>query len=41
MTKFVEKYFKKRNFEEKKINLQSKHSRTLKIINKLLTFYNN
>jgi 2-polyprenyl-3-methyl-5-hydroxy-6-metoxy-1,4-benzoquinol methylase len=40
MTKFVEKYFKKRNFDEKKIDLQSKHSRTLEIINKLLKFNN-
>ena len=40
MTKFVEKYFNKRNEEEKKIDLQRKHSRTLDIINKLLIFNN-
>ncbi len=38
MTKFVEKYFDKRNKEEEKIDLKSKHSRTLSIINKLLIF---
>ena len=38
MNKFVEKYFDKRNKEEEKIDLDSKHSRTLNIINKLLIF---
>ena len=38
MNKFVEKYFDKRNKEEEKIDLDSKHSRTLNIINKLLFF---
>ena len=38
MTKFVEKYFNKRNYEEKKENLKNKHSRTLEIINQLLIF---
>lgn len=38
MTKFVEKYFNKRNKEEEKLDLQSKHIRTLDIINRLLIF---
>jgi len=40
MSKFVEKYFHKRNKEEEKFNLQEKHSRTLDTINKLLIFNN-
>lgn len=38
MSKFVEKYFNKRNKEEEKIDLQSKHARSINIINKLLIF---
>tara|TARA_B100001057_G_scaffold463786_1_gene518337 strand:- start:411 stop:1073 length:663 start_codon:yes stop_codon:yes gene_type:complete len=38
MSKFVEKYFNKRNKDQEKIDLESKHAMSINIINKLLTF---